>query len=269
MRGTFTSGALDCLLDHKIYFPYVIGVSAGGSNGLSYASRQRGRARACNIDELRKRRYIGLRYLFTQRCIMDYDYLFGELPRNVRPYDFAAYLAAGKFILVATNCLTGEPAYFDTPQTMDDLLSVCRASCSIPYASPAVRIGSVPYLDGGISDAIPLRRAESDDCDKNVVILTRNAGYRKGSMAGPLTRIFYRRYPKLVERLKRAHEDYNASLEYVENLERQNKIIVIRPQEPLKVNRLERDPARLEDLYKQGYAEAEKLAEKIRGFCNL
>ena len=248
MRGTFTSGALDCLLDHKIYFPYVIGVSAGGSNGLSYASRQRGRAKACNIDELRKRRYIGLRYLFTQRCIMDYDYLFGELPRNVRPYDFAAYLAAGKFILVATNCLTGEPAYFDTPQTMDDLLSVCRASCSI---------------------AIPLRRAESDGCDKNVVILTRNAGYRKGSMAGPLTPIFYRRYPKLVERLKRAHEDYNASLEYVENLERQNKIIVIRPQEPLKVNRLERDPARLEDLYKQGYAEAEKLAEKIRGFCNL
>lgn len=263
MRSVFTAGVLDCLLDNKIYFPYVIGVSGGSSHGLSYVSRQRGRARACDIDELRAHRYIGLRFLFTQGCIMDYKYLFGDLPKKVRPYDFDTYLKCGKFVLVATNCLTGKAEYFDTPKTFDGLLAACQASCSLPYVCKKVWIDGVPYLDGGLADAIAQRRAEVDGFKKNLVVLTRNKGFRKTSMSCFLAPIMYRKYPKLVEQLQRAHLDYNENLKYIETLEEREEIVVIRPKNKIVVNRLERDCSKLERLYDEGYACAKESLEKI------
>ena len=107
MRGVFTSGVLDCFMDNNLYFPYTIGVSAGSSNGLSYTAHQRGRAKYCNIGAFEHHNYIGLKYLFTQGCIMDYDFLFGELPLELYPFDFDSYFKGGQMTIVATNCLTG------------------------------------------------------------------------------------------------------------------------------------------------------------------
>ena len=263
MRGVFTAGVLDRLMDEGIYFPYVIGVSAGASNGLSYASRQRGRTKFCNIDALSARNYIGLRFLLRQGCIMDYDYLFGDLPKKIYPYDFDAYLKSGEFNFVLTDCLTGKAEYVRKPLTFDAVLSVCRASCSLPYVCPVSKINGVPYLDGGISDAIPVGRALSDGFKKCVVVLTRNKGYVKPSMYNPVAGILYRKYPNLVESLRRAHERYNKSLSYAEYLESEGKAVVIRPQNPLEVDRLERNPARLTRLYDEGYMLCGRAIPKI------
>lgn len=252
MRGVFTAGVLDAFLDEKIYFPYTVGVSAGSSNGLSYASRQRGRARFCNIDALSRYNYIGLKFLFTRRCIMDYDFLFGELPRNVYPYDFDAYLKSGAFKLVATNCITGRAEYFDKPETFDSLLDACRASCSLPYVCPIAEVGGVPYLDGGLSEPVAVRCAELDGYKKFVFVLTRNAGFVKPSMYRPIAKFLYKKYPNLIECIKTANVRYNETLAYAERLEREGRAVLIRPVRPLRVDRLERDVLRLSSLYDEG-----------------
>ncbi len=256
MRGVFTSGALDAFMDNNIRFPYAIGVSAGGSNGLSYASRQRGRARFCNIDALEKRRYIGFKHIFKHRSIMDMEFLFGELPLKMYPFDFPTYLKFGEFKLVLTNCQTGEAEYFGKVDTEAQLLKICRASCSLPYACPIVEIDGTKYLDGGISDAIPIRHALQDGYNRAVIILTRNKGYQKKSIYNILAPLIYKKYPKLLDALKRAHDIYNQSLAFAESLEKKGDALIIRPINPLTVDRLESNPQKLVALYDEGYARA-------------
>ena len=269
MRGVFTAGATDCFLDNGIFFPYVIGVSAGASNGLSYASRQRGRARRCDIDILSGRNYIGLKFLLTQGCAMDYDFLFGELPLKILPYDMAAYLKSGRFVLVATNCLTGGAEYFDTPGDPADLLLKCRASCSLPFVCRTVNVEGVPMLDGGIADALPIRRAQSDGYGKCVAVLTRNRGYRKNEMFSRVPGFIYPKYPNLRKALETKNARYNESLSYIEELERAGEIVAIRPESPLKVGRLERSAERLEALYREGYECAGRALGRIRALADL
>ncbi len=264
MRGVFTAGVGDCFLDNNIYFPYTIGVSAGASNGLSYASRQRGRAIFCNVGALKLYNYIGFKFMLTQRCIMDYNYLFGKLPREIYPFDFETYLKSGRFILTATDCNTGKPAYFDTPQTNDDLLVKCRASCSLPYCSTIVKCDGSEYLDGGVSDPLPIRKAQADGYRKCVVVLTRNAGYRKKSLPFSLSWLFYRKYPNLRKAMQRRVDKYNDSLSYIEELEASGDIVVIRPKKPIVVGRLESNTKKLEDFYQEGYDCASEAISKIR-----
>lgn len=264
MRGTFTAGVLDCFLDNGITFPYTIGVSAGASNGLSYASKQRGRARACNIDALVKYRYVGYRHLIKSGNLMDYDFMFSELPRKIYPYDFETYKNSGRFVIGATNCLTGEIEYFEKQPDMDSLLNVCKASCSLPYICPTVDVGGVPMLDGGIVDSIPLSRARSDGFTKNVVVLTRNKGYRKSEKKLRLPWFVYKKYPKLREALIARNANYNKILDKIEKIEGKEDIIVIRPQKKMEVGRMEMDPAKLGRLYGEGYECASKVVGQIR-----
>lgn len=267
MRGVFTAGVTDCFLDNKIFFPYVIGVSAGASNGLSYASRQRGRARKCDIEILSERNYIGLRYLITSGCIMDYDFLFDELPKKLMPYDMQAYLKSGRYVMVATSCATGKPVYFDTPRDFDDLLLKCKASCSLPFVCRTVTVEGVPMLDGGISDPLPVERAKEDGYAKRVVVLTRNLGYRKNEKFSRVPPFIYPKFPKLREALSTKNARYNRELAHIEELERAGEIVVIRPKNPLRVNRLERSPKRLDDLYREGYECAESSLATIRALA--
>lgn len=263
MRGVFTSGALDCLLDNSIKFPYVIGVSAGASNGLSFVSEQRGRGRFCNIDALVKYRYIGIKYLFSQRCIMDYKFLFGDLPVRIYPYDFDTYMRSGRFVFVATNCLSGLPEYIEKPATLPRLLDVCKASCSLPFLCPPVKIDSTPMLDGGITDAIPLQRAIADGYKKNVLILTRNYGYRKKAEFKHLPFFVYAKYPNLRNALADKSDLYNTSMDSIERLEKEKKVVVIRPRKRTVTGRLSTDIPALESLYEEGYRCASEAIDDI------
>lgn len=260
MRGVFTAGVLDWLMDNGMYFPYTIGVSAGACNGLSYASRQRGRAKICNIDLLDKYRYIGVKYLFTKRSIMDFDLIFNDFPTRIIPYDYDTYFASpGRFVMVTSNCRTGEANYFEEKNDRVRLLNICRASCSLPFVCPKSYVDGVPMLDGGISDAIPIRRAIADGFPRNVVVLTRNKGYRKEVMDKSIPWFMYRRYPALRESLRVKNKHYNETLDYVEQLEEEGQVIIIRPERPLEVDRIERDVLKLTDLYNQGYECAKQV----------
>ncbi len=266
MRGVFTCGVLDWLLDQQIQFPYTVGVSAGACNGLSYMSHQRGRARYSNIDMLARYKYIGLKYLWTQHSILDQSLLYEEFPERLVPYDFEAYKAnPAVFEMVTTNCLTGLPNYLSERNDYRRLVRIAKASSSLPYVCPVVIVDRMPMLDGGIVDSIPVERAIGQGCGLCVTVLTRNRGYRKPKRDIHLPRFIYRRFPHLREVLSRRCECYNRQLELVERLEDEGRIIVVRPQEKVAVDRLEENTAKLQALYEEGYA----CAQQVLGALDL
>ena len=264
MRGVFTCGVLDYLMDHDIRFPYTIGVSAGACNGLSYMSRQRGRAKYSNIDLLEKYHYIGLKHLLKKRNILDFDLLFTEFPEHILPYDYQAYFdSPERYVMVTTNCLTGRADYLSEKENYNRLIRIAKASSSLPYVCPVVVVDRVPMLDGGIVDSIPVERAMSLGYERNVVVLTRNRGYRKTGRDIRIPSFIYRRFPRLRVALSHRCECYNRQLELIEQLEDEGKILVVRPLEKLEVDRLEDNIGKLTALYEEGYA----CAETVLGTC--
>lgn len=260
MRGVFTCGVLDFFMDNDIRFPYTIGVSAGACNGLSYMSGQRGRARYSNIELLEKYDYIGLKHLFRKRNIMDFDLLFHDFPEHILPYDYEAYFnCLERYEMVTTNCITGEACYFEEKKDKKRVIDIVRASSSLPFVCPIAYVDGIPMLDGGLVDSIPLQWAiDLGYTQNNVVVLTRNRGYRKESKDRKVPSFLYRRYPKVREVFGRRGEIYNAQLEMVEQMEDEGSIQVIRPIKPVQVDRIERDVNKLIDLYQEGYECAEK-----------
>ncbi|MBO5251662.1 MAG: patatin family protein [Bacteroidaceae bacterium] len=263
MRGVFTCGVLDYLMDKKISFPYAIGVSAGACNGLSYMSHQRGRAKFSNIDLLDKYKYIGLRPLLKRRGLIDQQLLFHRFPDRILPYNYKAYAEnPNRFEMVTTDCLTGRACYWEEKHSEKRIIDIVKASSSLPYACPIIYVDGRPMLDGGITDSIPLLRAFEQGCEKCVVVLTRNRGYRKSSKDMKVPRFIYTNYPRLRVALSNRNKVYNAQLELVERLEEEGRIVVIRPEKPIEVGRMETSIRKLTDLYQEGY----DCAKKIMGF---
>ena len=254
MRGVFTCGVLDAFMKHDLYFRYVVAVSAGACNGMSYISRQPRRARFSNIDLLSKYDYIGLRHLVTQGCIFDQKLLYDKFPNEYVPFDFDTYFSSpSTFEMVTTNCLTGLPAYLTEKQNKQRALDIVRASSSLPFVSKIVEIDQIPMLDGGITDSIPVIRSMATGHHKNVVILTRQKGYRSTERDRKIPHFIYKKYPRLRVALSRRVATYNEQLELVDQLEAAGQIVCIRPQDPVKVGRMEKDTAKLERLYQEGY----------------
>ncbi len=264
MRGVFTCGVLDYMMDHFIRFPYVIGVSAGACNGLSYLSGQRGRAKFSNIDLLQKYDYIGVRYLIKKRNLLDFDLLFSEFPEHILPYDYEAYFKnPARYEMVTTNCQTGRAEYMEEKQDKNRVIAIARASSSLPFVCPITFVDSIPMLDGGIVDSIPIERALSQGYKKNVVVLTRNRGYRKNAKDIKVPSFFYKKFPRLRVALSNRCKVYNRQLEMIERMEDDGKIAVIRPLKPVVVNRIEKDIAKLSALYQEGYECAGKILPSL------
>ena len=227
LRGVFTCGVLDYFMDNGIRFPFTVGVSAGACNGLSYMSGQRGRAKASNIDLMEKYHYVGLKYLLTQKCIMDFKLLFEDFPEKIIPYDYDRYFSnPDRFVMVTTNCLTGKAEYLEEKSS--------SARVIVEYAM-------------------------SQGYEKLVVVLTRNKGYRKPDSKMPLAKIAYRKYPNLQNALRNRNAVYNKTMDLIESLEDQGRITVIRPIKPVEVDRMEKDTTKLTALYEEGYEVAHKM----------
>lgn len=264
MRGVFTCGVLDYLMDHKISFPYTVGVSAGACNGLSYMSHQRGRGKYSNIDLLAKYKYIGIRPLLKKRGLIDQQLLFHRFPDRILPYNYKAYAEnPNRFEMVTTDCLTGCACYWEEKYDEKRIIDIVKASSSLPYACPVIYVDGRPMLDGGIVDSIPLLRAYEQGYDKCVVVLTRNRGYRKSEKKAFVPNFIYKQYPRLRVALRNRNKLYNAQLELVERLESEGKIVVIRPEKPIVVDRMETSTQKLTDLYLEGYACAQKVMEGL------
>ena len=263
LRGVFTCGVLDCFMEKGIRFPFTVGVSAGACNGLSFMSGQKGRAKASNIDLMDEYHYVGFRYLLTQGCIMDFKLLFEDFPERIIPYDYDAYFSnPDRFIMVTTNCLTGEAEYFEEKSSSQRVMDIVRASSSLPFVSPITYVDGTPMLDGGIVDSIPVEYAMTNGYERIVAILTRNRGYRKKKSSMRLARLFYRKYPLLQKALAERNYRYNKTMDLIEKLEDEGKIMVIRPVKPIQVGRMEKDTDKLRDLYMEGYEEARKFIER-------
>lgn len=263
MRGVFTSGVLDAFMKHDLTFPYVVAVSAGACNGMSYVSHQPRRARISNIDYLARYKYIGLRHLVTQGCIFDRELLYDKFPNQYLPFDFDTFFSSPMtFEMVTTNCLTGQPMYLSERHDRQRALDIVRASSSLPFVSKIVDVDGIPMLDGGIVDSIPLQHAIDMGHPTNVLVLTRNRGYRDSGKDMKIPRFIYRKYPRLRVVLSRRLAAYNAQLEYVERMEDEGRVICIRPERPMEVDRIEKDIAKLERLYEEGFALGERFCEK-------
>ena len=258
LRGLFTAGVLDILMEGQIWFEYVNGVSAGSLCGYNYIARQPGRSRDINETFCNDRRYLGFDNLLRHGGVFNFDFLFGEAGAKLFPVDHAVFDRSPQlFEAVATDCLTGKSAYFRkqemTPAEFD---LACRASSSMPGLSDIVWLNGVPYLDGGCSCGVAYPRALELGYDKVVVVLTRPYGFRKKpEQSAALLRAFdrgYSRYPALRAALREANRRYNVLYAELEQLEREGRVFVIRPDGPVIGGRLERNVQRLESLYQDG-----------------
>ena len=264
MRGVFTSGVLDAFMKHGVYFRHVVAVSAGACNGMSYISRQPRRARLSNIDFLTQYGYIGWRHLLKQGCIFDQELLYDKFPNEYIPFDFDTFFQrSATFEMVTTNCLTGQAEYLTESKDRQRSLDIVRASSSLPYVSKIVMVDGIPMLDGGIVDSIPVMRAIETGHPQNVVILTRNKGYRSKERDRKIPPFVYKKYPRLRVALSHRVAAYNEQLELVERLEELGKVVCIRPQRPMEVGRMEKDIGRLERLYQEGFMLGNAFCETL------
>ena len=204
MRGVFTSGVLDAFMKHDIYFPYVVAVSAGACNGLSYMSRQPRRARWSNIDMLQKYDYISLHSLIRNGSIFDPNILYERFPREFIPFDYHTYESnPATFEMVTTNCLTGRAMYLSERHDHQRLTQIVKASSSLPFVAQITDVDGIPMLDGGIVDSIPVVRSIDTGHHENVVVLTRNRGYRSSEPDFKIPKLIYGNYPRLRVALSR------------------------------------------------------------------
>ena len=266
-RGIFTSGALDYLMERDLYFSDVIGVSAGSCNAVDYVSRQPGRTRDCMIPTDKEGKYYyGIRDFVKEKSLMNMDLIFDKYPKELLPFDFETYFNSEiNCQIVTTNCLTGKAEYMTEDSDNDRLMKLCRASSSMPLLTPIVNIDYVPYLDGGLADSVPIRRAQQMENEKIVVILTKNQGYRKSVLSPTMQRVYkraYKSYPNLIRTIFRRSFEYNKTMNYLDQLEKRGEIFILRPQvKP--VSRLERNKETLHAFYEHGYKYTERKFDDL------
>ena len=269
MRGMFSAGVMDVMMENGIRFDGIIGVSAGAAFGVNYKSGQIGRAIRYNAKYCRDKRYCGVGSLLKTGNLFNTEFCYGEVPLKLDAFDFDTYEKdPTAFYVTCTDIESGKPVYHEYTGRNDHGFDWIRASASLPLVSQIVEIDGVKLLDGGIADSIPVAYFESIGYTKNVVILTQPQGYRKEkNRVLPLIRMKYRKYPNLVKALENRHLMYNAELELIEKKEQRGELLVIRPDFPLSVKRAEKDPAKLTACYEVGRRVAEKeLAQLIRNF---
>lgn len=264
MKGVYTAGVLDFFLDKGVEFSAVYGVSAGACCMASFLSKQRKRAYDVTVDYLETKRYCGVRSLLTTGDLFQVDTAYHLIPEYLNPYDHETFKQyEGRAYSVATDIATGRPEYFRIRDMREDMDKI-RASASLPLVSRNVKIGGRYYLDGGISDAIPLQKSIMDGNRKNVVVMTKERGYvRKPTRQLALFRARYRKYPRVAELMAEYHIRYNRQVEYIERLEREGKVFVLRPGQASGVGRVEKDAEKLRTLYERGYQDAAEHYEAL------
>jgi predicted patatin/cPLA2 family phospholipase len=270
MRGTYTCGVLEYFMDKELYFNYIVGVSAGACNAVSYISKQKGRNEKISIGYVNDWRYMSFRNLIKNKSYFGMDFIFEEIPNKYVAFDYETFeKSQSKFVVGVTDCVTGKPMYLNK-EDINNGFHGLRATASLPLISPIVRFKGKELLDGGIAAPIPIYKSIEDGNKKHIVVLTRNKEYRKTPMSYPgLMKIKYKKYPNLVNAMIDRHNVYNKTLEFLEEQEKAGKVLIIRPTKEVNVSRTEKDPEKLRELFKDGYEDAKRMHDKIVKFLNL
>lgn len=268
-RTIFSCGVMDAFLESNIMPDYMIGVSAGAAYGVSYASRQKGRNLKILLDYRDDKRYLSMHNMIdrTNKSVYGLKFSYETIPNELVPFDYKAFNAwDGEFYAVVTNVLTGKPEYMRYT-TKDRTNTLLKATCALPALFPYIYINDVPYLDGGLTDSIPYERAFADGCDRVVVVLTRQKGYKKETSASTKTLArAYLKYPELSKDLLKRAARYNQSVKKLEKLEKEKKVIVIRPEHTEGFSRLEKDKTKIKALYYDGYTKGLLFSERVKEF---
>ena len=267
MRGVYTAGVLDYFMEKNLYFDDCYGVSAGACHISSYVSKQIGRSIKVTLDYINDKRYCSVNSLIKTGDMFGVEMLYDLIPNKLELYDYDTFNKfKGNFYSVVTNCKTGKAEYIKIKDMKKDIIAV-RASSSLPLLSRIVEINGKEYLDGGITDSIPIKKSIKDGHKKNVVILTRDKTYRKSKPKFlSLLKFKYKKYPNLVKAIENRYKIYNETLDFLEEEKAQNKVFIIQPKLPVKISRIEKDKDKLKALYDQGYEDAKELYEDLMKF---
>lgn len=266
MRGMFSAGVLDVLMEENLHIDGAVSVSAGALFGVNFFSKQSGRALRYNKKYLHDKRYMSLHSLLTTGNLVNRDFAFYELPFSLDPFDQQTFAQSNAdFWVTLTNVETGEAEYVKITDAFAQM-EAFRATSAMPLVSKIVEIGDKKYLDGGIADSIPLQKCVDLGYDKIIVILTRPLEYRKKPSSTLLFKWLYRHYPKFIERWANRYADYNNTLEKIISLDEQQEIFVIRPSVDLKINRIEKDLDKIQAMYDLGVSDGKNAIEKLREY---
>lgn len=267
MRGVYTAGVLDYFMEKNLYFDDCYGVSAGACHISSYISKQIGRSMKVTLDYINDKRYCSINSLIKTGDMFGVEMLYDLIPNKLELYDYDTFNKfKGNFYSVVTNCNTGKAEYMKIKDMKKDIIAV-RASSSLPLLSRIVEINGNEYLDGGITDSIPIKKSIKDGHKKNVVILTRDKTYRKSKPKFlSLLKFKYKKYPNLVKAIENRYKMYNETLDFLEEEKEKNEVFIIQPKLPVKISRIEKDKDKLKALYDQGYEDAKELYEDLMKF---
>lgn len=267
LRGTYTSGVLDAFMKHQIWFEYIIGVSAGICNAVSYVSRQPGRSTLININHCDDKEYYSFGNLLKTGAIFNEKMLFDKIPHELYPFDYETYQKCYRKLLAGvTNCATGKAEYYEL-NDLRNQYDIVKASSWLPFVSKMVDYDGKKFLDGGIADSIPIQKSIADGNQKNVVVLTQPKGFRKTkSSEYKLSYLLYRNYPNLIDTLMNRYQTYNDTLDVIEQLEQQGKVFVIRPSQDLGLSRLEKDREKIRRASDLGLKDTEAVLSQMMDF---
>ena len=270
MRGVYAAGVLDFFMEKDLYFTNNYGVSAGACHLCSYLSKQNKRAFRVNVDYLQDKRYCSVRSLIKTGDLFGAEMLYDIIPNQLDLFDYDAFKNNNaNFYSVITNINTGKPEYIKINDLKNDIIYI-RASSSLPFLAQNVKIKDEYYLDGGISDSITIKKSIDDGNKKNVVILTRDKTYRKSKTSLiPFMKIKYKKYPNLINSMANRYIVYNQTLDFIEELEKSQDVFVIRPKNPVKIGRTEKNKEKLEALYNEGYNDAKDCYEELIKYLNI
>ena len=271
MRGLWTAGVTDVMMEHGIWPDGLIGVSAGAAFGCNYKSRQIGRAIRYNTRFAKDSRYSGLRSLLTSGDYFNAEFGYHIVPKQYDIFDDEAFNQNPmEFIVVCTDVETGKPVYQPLTKATPDTYDWIRASASMPLLSKVVELDGRKLLDGGVGDSIPLEYFEKKGYDRNIVILTQPAGYQKKYLRlMPLMRMVLRKYPLMIKAMDERHIFYNQELEYVAEAERQRRCLVIRPDKKIPIGHISHNPDEMRHVYELGRAVGERYLERIKEFYQI
>lgn len=266
LRGMYTAGVLDIFMDENILPDAIVGVSAGASFGVNLLSRQRGRVIRYNKRFIQNKKYMSLGNLLREGNLFSTDFAYGTVPRELDPFDDATFMQSSiPYYVVVSNMEEGKAEYIQLHSIFAQI-DLLRASSSLPFISRPVNLEGKLYVDGGIFDSIPYAWALRQGYEKLIVILTRPAGYRKKPLHPLLACTYQKKYPKLAEGLRNRHLQYNQALDGLAQLEQEGKAFLLRPSQALAIDRIEKDPEKLQAAYDRGLFDAKKHMPQLLSF---
>lgn len=272
-RGVYTAGVLEVLHSENIIFDYIIGTSMGACNAASFISNQPKRNKRVTVDYINDKRYMNLmNFIRKDKSVFGMDFLFQTIPNQLDPFDYHAYKKSEvTFYAVATDVDTGNPVYLskNEAQTNEEIMKMIKASCSLPGLAPAVEYQNRMLLDGGIADSVPIQRAIADGNDKIIVVLTRDASYRKKPLSfKSLYKRKFKEHKGFCEALINRYKEYNETVEFIDKLERQGQIIVIRPSEPINIGRFEKKKEVFDKIHALGKKDIRRKIHQVKRYLN-